>query len=144
MRSPITLFSDDQAGAFANAELQGDIGQQILGRFKIFLDYEHLRIILEPARNYGKPFTQASAGVVVVGEGPQYKVFRVADVLENSPASEAGLQKDDFITAVDGRSAEQLSVSTLMDMFEKPVTYRLELKRRENILHVTLRPREMI
>jgi len=48
VEDPVTLFSSDKAGAFASTEQQGNIGQRILSKFTIFLDYAHDRIILEP------------------------------------------------------------------------------------------------
>jgi len=40
-------------------------------------------------------------------------------VLENSPASEAGLQKNDILVSIDGKEAADLQVSRLAEMFEK-------------------------
>ena len=48
LRRPITLFSQDQAGAFANAQLAGNIGVPIAMRFRIYLDYSRRRIISSP------------------------------------------------------------------------------------------------
>ena len=59
---PITMFSEDQAGAFANQLFAGNIGAQIANRFKLFFDYEQLRLILEPSPRFKDPFDRAFSG----------------------------------------------------------------------------------
>lgn len=48
IQNPITLFSQDKAGAFAISEISGNIGAQIMSKFRLFLDYQNNRMILEP------------------------------------------------------------------------------------------------
>lgn len=144
LAQPITLFSQDKAGAFARSDTQGNIGEQILSRFTLFLDYSHGRIIFEPNKDFGQPFAPAFPGAVVEGLGADYKIFRVKDVLEDSPASEAGLQIGDIIIAVNGRPASALSVSEIADMFERSASYSLDVKRGDTKLHMTLHPRKLI
>jgi PDZ domain/Aspartyl protease len=143
LAQPITLFSQDKAGAFARSDTQGNLGEQVLSRFRLFLDYSHGRIIFEPNKDFGQPFAPAFAGAVLEGAGDNYKIFRVTDVLENSPASEAGLQKGDVITAVDGRPASALSLSEIAEMFERSTSYSLDIQRDDTRLRVTLRPPEI-
>jgi hypothetical protein len=142
--TPITMFSQDQAGAFANPALAGNIGSQIASRFRTFFDYENRRIILEPSSTFAEPFDRAFAGISIRAEGPDYRTFRISDVLENSPATEAGIMKDDVITSVDGTAANTYTLTTLNEVLEKPVSRRLTIKRGNKVLDVTLTPRRLI
>jgi hypothetical protein len=142
--SPTTLFSEDKSGAFANKALAGNIGQRIASRFRLFLDYGHERIILEPVANFSAPFDRAYGGLAFVGEDKDYTTFRITDVLEDSPASEVGLQKDDVILKVDEMPAAELSLTKLSEMFERPVAYKLTIRRGDNTLQVTLKPRRLV
>ncbi len=144
LSEPVTFFSQDKAGVFASSSAQGNIGEQILSRFNLFLDYSHSRIILEPNKDFGQPFAPADPGLVLEGVGSDFKTFRVLDVLENSPASEAGLRKRDVITAVDGRPASSLSLNEITEMFERAGTYSLDVRRGDTKLQVALRPRRLI
>lgn len=144
IRNPITLFSEDKAGAFASAALLGNIGQRIIGRFKILLDYDHNQIIFEPNATYQDTFDRAFAGLAVQAEGKDYRTFRITEILENSPASEVGLQKNDVITAVADKPAAELTLSKLNDMFELAVPYKLTLQRGRQTLQVTLTPRKLV
>ena len=141
---PITLFAEDKVGAFADPALTGNIGQQIVSKFRLLLDYSRQRIIFEPNDSFNKSFDRAFGGLSIVAEGKDYRTFRVADVLENSPGTEAGLQRDDVITAIDGKAAADLSLTGILELFERPVAYKLSVRRGERMLQVTLIPRRLV
>jgi membrane-associated protease RseP (regulator of RpoE activity) len=142
--NPITLFSEDKAGAMATSQLVGNIGQLIAGKFKVFLDYNHTRIILEPNSTFAQPMDRVTAGLVLTTEGKDYATVRVSDVLENSPAAEAGIQKNDIVLSVDGKPAAEIRAMKIAEMFEKPATYNLTIRRGEQTLQVPLTPRKLI
>jgi aspartyl protease/PDZ domain-containing protein len=142
--APHTLFSEDKSGAFASTALAGNIGQQIAARFKLFLDYPRKRIILEPAASFGAPFDRAFGGLALSAEDKNFTTFRIIEVLENSPASEVGLQTDDLIIKVNDKPATELTLTKLSEMFELPVAYKLTIRRGEQTLRVTLTPRRMV
>jgi C-terminal processing protease CtpA/Prc len=80
----------------------------------------------------------------LVAEGADYRIFRVRRLMENSPASEAGIQQDDIIESVNGESAKQFTLSRLNEMFERPERYKLTIRRNETMLERVLIPRRMI
>jgi len=67
----------------------------------------------------------------------------VREVVENSAASEAGLQKDDIVVAIDGRPASAITLSHLNEILERPVAQKLKIRRGEQTLVVTLNPRRI-
>jgi hypothetical protein len=142
--APTALFSQDKGGAFANGSLAGNIGQRIASKFKVFLDYEHQRIILEAASTFQDPFDQAQSGMALTTEGADFSILRVLDVLEDSPASEAGLLKDDQILRVNDKSAPELGVTKLGELFERPGAYRLTVRRGDKTIQTTLTTRKLI
>lgn len=142
--NPLTLFSEDKGGAFATSEIQGNIGAMILSKFKALLDYGRDRIILEPNASLKDPIAPASSGLKLIAEGSDYRTFRVDELLEDSPATEAGLQKDDLILTIDGRSAAELTLTELVEQFERAVPYKLTIRRGEQTLRVTLTPRKLV
>jgi Aspartyl protease/PDZ domain len=144
IRHPITLFSEDKAGAFASSSLAGNIGARVASKFRLFLDYSRSRIIFEPNDTFGDPYDQAFSGAAIVAEGPNYRTFRIMDLLENSPAAEAGLQKEDIIAAINGQPAAEFTLSKLNEMFEQPIAYKLSVRRGEQTLQVTLTPKRLV
>ena len=142
--NPTTLFSEDKSGAMATAALAGNIGQRIAGKFKLFLDYENKRIIFEPTKSFSEPLERAHSGVALKAEDKDFKTFRITEVLENSPATEAGLQKDDLILKVDDKSNTDLTLTKLQELFEQAKIYKLTIRRGDQTLKVTLAPRKMV
>lgn len=142
--NPITDFSEDKGGAFASFALAGNIGEQVASKFKLFLDYDHKRIIFEPTASFGESFNRAQTGFALKAEGKDFTTFRITEVLDNSPASEAGLKMDDVITRVDDRPAAELSITKLGEMFERPIAYGLTIRRGDQSLQVTITPRRLI
>ena len=144
IKSPLTMFSEDKAGAFASASLAGNIGAQIASRFRMFIDYSRKRIILEPSSTFADPFDRAHSGIALRAGGPDFRTFRVHEVLEASPATEAGIEAGDIITAIDGAPAAGFTLTSIAEMFEKPGTYQLTIRRGEQVVIVTLTPRRLI
>jgi PDZ domain/Aspartyl protease len=144
LSNPVTYFSEDKAGAYASKDIAGEIGEQITSKFKLFLDYGHDRIIFEPSSVFAAVVDPASSGLGIEADGRNYKTFRIKEVLENSPASEAGLQVGDVIIAIDAQAAADLTLTKVLEMFEQPDSRRLTVRRGGQILNVTVRPRPMV
>jgi hypothetical protein len=144
IKSPLTVFSEDKAGALANAQLAGNIGAQIANRFRMFIDYGRKRIILEPSPTFADPFDRAHSGIALRAGGADFRTFRVHEVLEDSPATEAGIQEGDIITAIDDRPGAGFTLSEIAEMFEKPGAYALTIRRGEQAVKVSLKPRRLI
>ncbi|MFY9572414.1 MAG: PDZ domain-containing protein [Blastocatellia bacterium] len=142
--SPVTLFSEDKLGAFASSELQGNIGAQLISKFTLILDYGRNRIILEPNASFKDVIGPALSGVKIFAAGSDYKTFRIDELLEDSPATEAGLQKDDIILSVDGRPAAELTLSTMLETLNKPAPHKLSVRRGGQTLQITLTARRLI
>ena len=141
---PITIFSQDQGGAFADRSLAGNIGFRIVRRFRAILDYGRHQIILEPSPAFAEPFDRATSGMALLAEGPDYRTFRVRQVLEDSPATEAGVQAGDIITSIDGIAADDLTLTRLNEILEEPIAHRLAIRRGAETLDVTLTPRRLV
>ena len=141
---PTALFSADTAGAFADATIAGNIGFDILRRFRLFLDYSRQRIIFEPAPGVDAPFARPSTGFTFETAPRDFHAFTVTDVLEATPAAEAGLKAGDVIAAVDGRPAAELTLTAISDLFEQPVRRTLTIQRGSEALAIALTPRVLI
>ena len=143
IRDVPTHFSEDASGAFASAAVNGNIGQQVMGRFRIFLDYGRNRIILEPTATLAGPFDRASSGITYEAVDLDYRTFRITTILEDSPATDARLAVGDVIVAVDGRKAPDLTITVMHELFEQPTPRTLTIQRGDSTLTVTLTPRVM-
>lgn len=134
----VVNFSLGTSGAYSSSSFSGNIGETILQRFKMILDYEHTRMILEPGPEAYAPFEERrSFGATFASEGADFKIFRVTGVGANSPAGRAGLQTGDVITAVDSTPASNLTLGQLRKIFtEDGTTHTLKVQRKNEELKI--------
>lgn len=124
----VVTASHDEKGVFADPNLAGIIGGDVLRKFTVILDYPHKRVILEKTRNSASPFLYDGAGVFLVSGGPKYERIRILRVVPGSPADKAGLLKGDTIETVDGKPATVLDDVRAL-FLRQGVTYRLRISR---------------
>lgn len=125
---------------------KGSIGGEIMRRFMVIFDYPNKKLYLKKNRDFNDPFhfnmsgldfkqdglewqsdkinieTQAgSSGDVVYRDSFQYKfslkpIFSIAGVRKDSPADEAGLQKDDRIISINGNKTSDMKLAHIMEI----------------------------
>lgn len=97
----------------------GLIGNVVLERFHLIIDYQNGKIWLKPAKNYNQPFVYDRSGLNVIASGIHFNTLTVQNVLPNSPAAEADIQRGDIILRVNLLSANLLSLTDLQKTFQK-------------------------
>jgi len=109
LASPIVSLSQSTGGALSAADNDGPIGNQILHRFRVVLDYSRRSMMLEPNSRLSDPFENDMSGISIDSQGKDCHIFKVAGVDEKSPAAESGIVVGDEIVAVDGKPANQFT-----------------------------------
>ncbi|MGH8274125.1 MAG: aspartyl protease family protein [Gammaproteobacteria bacterium] len=112
VHNPIVEISTATKGAFADKSIAGNIGGAILKRFTVTFDYAKQIMYLKPNKNYGMPMNYDRAGMWFNGKDGN---FEVKSVLSGGPADKAGLKVGDVITAVNGKPASKLDLSTFRE-----------------------------
>jgi hypothetical protein len=105
----------------------GNLGNELLKRFNLVLDYSRSRLTLKPNNNFKEPFEHDMCGLELVASGSTYNRFLIAKVEPNSPAEEADLQPGDEILFIDNTPASTLTLSKLDRFFRLRDGYRLPL-----------------
>ncbi len=94
---PVYIF-DDTYGVTAYPVLGGLIGNDILRRFNVTLNYPEQQIYLRPNKHYLDSFDYSYTGLgMYLVEG----AIMVTDVMKDSPAEEAGFQLGDIVVGVE-------------------------------------------
>ena len=93
---PIYVF-DDQYNVTSYPNLGGLVGNDILRRFNVILNYDRRAIYLMPNSHYRDPFDYSYTGLGLYWIDGE---IRVGDVMKDSPAEKAGLREDDVVIAV--------------------------------------------
>jgi PDZ domain/Aspartyl protease len=93
---PVYLF-DDLYNVTSYPNLCGLIGNDILRRFNVILNYDRRVFCLTPNSHYRDQFDYSYTGMSIYKEESD---IRIGDIMEGSPAEKAGLKVDDVIVAV--------------------------------------------
>jgi len=112
---PLVVVSNATEGAFASEEFAGNIGNRILERFKLTLDYDRRQVYLEPGKRYSDRDHLTRAGVLLT---KRTGAVRVESVLANSPAEHAGLREGDQVLAVDERDIASWDLPELTQLLD--------------------------
>ncbi|HXB06788.1 MAG TPA: aspartyl protease family protein [Puia sp.] len=93
---PIYVF-DDQYNVTSYPNLGGLIGNDILRRFNVTLNYDRRMIYLVPNSHYRDLFDYSYTGLGLYWMNGE---VRVGDVMKESPAEKAGFKEDDIVLSV--------------------------------------------
>ncbi len=113
---PMVTCADAAEGAFASEEFAGNIGNRLLERFRVTLDYERRQVVLEPGARAGQRDRFTQVGALLTMEPDSHVVVRA--VLEGSPAMRGGLREGDRVLRIDGRGVREWDAGSLEARFE--------------------------
>lgn len=142
---PTAVMRVSDQGLISAPGTAGNIGGEILRRFTVTFDYSRKRMILEPNPRFGDAFEADMAGLGM-RMGPEGSgTVQVEWILPASPAAEAGLLPEDLIERVDDRSALEVGIPGLREMFRRDgETHHLGIRRGETRIEITLTTRRLI
>jgi hypothetical protein len=103
---PVYLF-DDKTNITAYPFLGGMIGNDLLRRFNLFLNYPKKEIYLQPNTHYRDPFDYSYTGLIIYLINGRVEI---TDIIRNSPAEKAGFKKGDIILAINNNFSNNLTV----------------------------------
>jgi hypothetical protein len=111
----VSLHTGEQ-GMLSSADYAGNVGNRILDRFALTLDYENRVAWFEPGKNLAKAdhVTRFGAQLALI-EG----AVRAAQVIPGSAAAKAGMRDMDEVVSIDGRPAREQDPDTLDRLFEE-------------------------
>jgi hypothetical protein len=78
----------------------GIIGNDILNRFTVIIDYIHHQIYLKPNKDFRQAFEYDKSGLMLLAGGVDLNHFYVQHIIKNSPASEADIHVDDRLLSI--------------------------------------------
>ena len=114
-RNVPTFIFDDEYNVTQYPSLAGLIGNDLLRRFNLILNYEQRNIYLVPNTHFKDGFDYSYTGLgmyLVEGE------IRVIDVMPGSPAEQAGFKSEDVIIAVQNNFSK--NIQTYKNLMQTP------------------------
>ncbi len=105
----------------------GIIGNTLLSRFNVMIDYTREILYLKPQRKYNKDFSFDKSGITIFAVGPQLNQYYVVAVIQGSPADLAGVRPGDLIIKVGRKKSKRLTLQRITEKFTKKEGKRIKL-----------------
>ncbi|MCW3051819.1 MAG: hypothetical protein JWN14_989 [Chthonomonadales bacterium] len=118
------MLSQQTTGVQADPNHVGNIGAEIWQRFTVTLDYGGGKMYLVPNARYGQPFVGNRSGLVLDYRNSAHTILAT---LPNSPASEAGLQPGETITAIDDTPLTKIPPLEVRALIRRPIGTKVHL-----------------
>ncbi len=101
-------------------ERQGNIGCEILRRFKITMNYQDQYMVLKPVkRKLREKFEHDMSGLEIKAGGEGLKDIFVTHVLDKSPGKMAGLVPGDQLVFMNNRPVRDMNMSEIYKLLQK-------------------------
>ena len=95
-----TYVFDDEFNVTSYPFLAGLIGNDLLRRFNLIINYGQSEFHLTPNKSYREPFDYAYYGFNMFQDGLEVMII---DVIPGSPAAKAGLKNNDIIISISNK-----------------------------------------
>ena len=108
-------WSGNSKGSLADDRYAGLVGNELLERFDVIMDFAHWVIYLRPNRNFSAP----QPNYFGIAFTPMADHWIVNGLLEGGNAEKAGLRRGDRIESINGIRATDSNASSLYPLPEK-------------------------
>ncbi len=108
----------DLAAKITLVERNGNLGNQLLKRFKVVFDYSRNSMYVKPSGFYKEKFEHDMSGLELVSAGPDYKRVIISRVAEDSPAEQEGLVAGDEIISINFKPVAEFSMNEIDNLFK--------------------------
>jgi Aspartyl protease/PDZ domain len=102
-----TYIFDDAYDVTSYPQLGGLIGNDLLRRFNLIINYDRSEICIIPNSSFNQPFDYSYSGVIIGLVGGK---IVVTDVMKDSPGEAAGFREGDVILGINGDTKQDVQV----------------------------------
>lgn len=125
----LTSFQDIDIENFGQDIVRnGILGNKLLSRFQVTIDYFNMKLYLKPQKKYNNKFKYDLSGLEIVALGKDLKTFEVRRVMPKTPASEVDIRPGDVITKIGWLGARFYTLEKLINKLESKPGKRIKLK----------------
>jgi hypothetical protein len=136
---PVYIFDDDY-NVTSYPTLGGLIGNDILRRFNVIINYDRREIHLTPNSHYRDFFDYSYTGLGIYWIDEQ---IEVGDIMKESPAEKAGFKVGDILIAVNNNFSKDIQV--YKNLFQNPgEKVKVIVRRNNELIQLTLKIRSIL
>lgn len=124
----------------------GIIGNYILDRFSIIIDYPQARFFIKPSGKWKRKFSYDKSGINFISIGLHERTYYVNSVLDGSPANLAGIQVGDVIKKINRLPSALLSFNGINRILHSKAgkKVKMKIKRENQIIKTEFRLKDLI
>jgi len=130
-KKPLVSYPDSASlgGIYLNRDRHGSIGNDLLRRFTVIMDYAGDAMYLKPNSMFKAPFSYNRSGMEVEKPVKSLPMYTVYNVIPGSPAGQAGVKAGDVIEYINYKPAYNLYLDDINNILHggegKVVTFRI-------------------
>jgi hypothetical protein len=126
---PIVSFPESEFinNVIAQENRNGSIGGEILRRFTVTFDFINKRLILRANSDFRDNFYYNMSGLEIINPVPGIPVYTVSNVMENSPAWEAGIRENDQVLTINSNNHVDISLNDINLMLRQRQNKKINL-----------------
>jgi hypothetical protein len=109
--------------------MDGIIGNEILRRFEVTIDYPGSRIFLKPNAQFNEPFIYANSGLHVDATGSDFRTYVVRAISPGTAGARAGFQAGDILVQFDDVPLATQNDRQARMLFRQPGQHRVIVTR---------------
>jgi hypothetical protein len=115
LEQPIVSYPESEFinNVISQEQRNGSVGGEILRRYTIFFDFFNKRMIMKPNGNYYEKFYYNMSGLEIINPVPGLPVYTISNVMENSPAWNAGFRENDQVISINSDNHKDLSLNDI-------------------------------
>jgi hypothetical protein len=117
-RNPLVSYPDSSsvAGLKLDQDRHGSLGNDVLRRFTAIFDFQGSALYLKPNKWFHSPFHYNRSGMEVEKIDPMIPIYSIYNIIDGSPAAQAGLKPGDLIEYINNIPAIMLKLDDINDI----------------------------
>ena len=146
LENPVMNYSTDESGGLSMWGPMGLIGIGVMKRFDLIFDFPNKKLYFKPNSLFNEHFFSSTTGFTgKYRESDSVAGFIIGNVIENSPASAAGIKPGDIITHLNGLEILSYPDTERNNLFlQDTMELEFKIKRGTESHIVKFVPREML
>jgi hypothetical protein len=131
-------YSTDKSGSLASPFHAGLIGNKILERFDVIIDFSANCLYIKPNITFSNTFESSKLGFSFIDRSETLGALIVAGFYENQQAEKSGLLIDDKIIAIDNIPVKDMDYLKQQECINKTKKLILKVERGNEILNIEI------